>query len=310
MNDKMSSKPLIIGRFAPSPTGPLHFGSLVAALASYLNTKSQGGHWRLRIEDIDAPRVVVGAAERIQQQLVEHGLLWDGPIVFQRQRTLIYRAAWSRLVEQKQVYSCTCSRREIAAHSHMGIDGLVYPGTCRNGHTKRNQPFAWRLRTDGVKQPIEFNDEIQGLCRQNVAMEVGDFVVWRADGLFTYQLAVVVDDAEMGVTEVVRGADLLASTARQILLQQQLNLPTPRYAHLPLVLDSVLREKLSKKTHAPPLLARDAAQSLWRALDFLQQAPPRELKTASVAEVMAWAITHWQIKQVPQCSEKSLISKV
>ncbi len=263
---------MVTGRFAPSPTGPLHFGSLVAALASWLDARAAGGRWLLRIEDLDRPREKPGATAAIQRRLGSFGLDWDGEVVFQSERTPRYEEALRRLREK--AYACGCSRREIAdsAVSLAGDGAQVYPGTCRNGLATGKTARALRVRTDG--DTIRFVDRVQGPLAQNVEREVGDFVLRRADGQFAYQLAVVVDDAEQGVTDVVRGADLLDSTPRQILLQRLLGLPTPRYLHVPVAIDAS-GEKLSKQSGALP-----AKASLRRALAFLGQPQTEDLAEA------------------------------
>lgn len=248
--------PAYVGRFAPSPTGPLHAGSLVAALASWLDARTQGGQWLVRIEDVDRPRCVAGASERILSQLADVGLLPDAPPVYQSGRDTLYQAALDRLVASGHAYPCGCSRKDIEdawlasgqARSRHGE--LVYPGTCRAG--LRGKPArAWRLRTEGAA-PVVWTDRRLGPQRQDVEREVGDFVLRRADGLWAYQMAVVVDDAGQGVTDVVRGEDLADNTARQILLQRALGLPAPRYLHTPLV-NGANGEKLSKQNGAAPL---------------------------------------------------------
>jgi len=229
------------GRFAPSPTGPLHFGSLVAALGSYLDAKAHGGEWLVRIEDIDTPRVVPGAADHILRTLERFGLHWDGPVLYQSSRIEAYESALDDLRRRGLVFPCSCSRKDI---------GDRYPGTCRAGQRGRCDALSWRLRVSG--EQVEFEDRRLGLQRQNVEDYIGDFVLKRTDGLFAYQMAVVVDDAAQGITDVVRGEDLLDSTARQILLQRALGFPRPRYLHLPVVLNK-LGQKLSKQTGALPL---------------------------------------------------------
>ncbi|PJK14305.1 tRNA glutamyl-Q(34) synthetase GluQRS [Lysobacteraceae bacterium NML07-0707] len=246
------------GRFAPSPTGALHLGSLLAALGSYLHAKIQGGEWWLRIEDVDRDREVPGAAQSQLESLRHFGLQWDGEVVRQSQRHALYQAALDDLLARGLAFECHCSRNDLAASA-----GLHHACLAR---TKRPQP-AFRLRvTTGCK--VDFHDEVLGPQSQRVDMEVGDFVLKRADGHWAYQLAVVVDDAAQGITEVVRGADLADSTARQILLQKALGLPTPRYLHLPLLLDENGR-KLSKSLAALPLDTSDAMPALrlvWQAL--------------------------------------------
>ncbi|HXZ48191.1 MAG TPA: tRNA glutamyl-Q(34) synthetase GluQRS [Usitatibacter sp.] len=282
------------GRFAPSPTGPLHFGSLVAALASWLDARAAGGRWSLRIEDVDAPRTVPGAAEAIVRALEACGLEWDGEIAWQGRRTALYEAALDRLRAERRVYRCRCSRREVADSALAGIEGAVYPGTCRELELPADVPCALRLRVPpGV---VAFDDRVQGRVAQDVAREVGDFVLRRRDGLHAYQLAVVVDDGEQGVTDVVRGADLLASTSRQIVLQRALGLPTPRYLHFPVATDAG-GAKLSKQTRARPLEGREAAARLGGALAFLGQPVP---ETREPRELLAEAARRWDPARIPR----------
>lgn len=290
----------VVGRFAPSPSGPLHFGSMVAALGSSLSARAAGGRWLLRIEDVDTPRIVPGAAEGILRTLEQFGFEWDGPVVWQSRRTDAYRAAFEALRAAERVFPCACTRREIA-DSALARDGTRrYPGTCRDGLAPGREARAWRLRVEPGE--VSFDDAVQGLIREDVAADVGDFVLLRADGLFAYQLAVVVDDAEAGVTEVVRGADLLDSTGRQILLQRLLGHPQPRYAHLP-VASNAAGEKLSKQTLARAVEGADPARVLVDALDFLGQEPPAGLAEAGLAAVWAWARQHWSMARVPRrCS--------
>lgn len=287
------------GRFAPSPTGVLHFGSLIAATASFLDARVQGGEWLVRIEDVDTERCQPGAADDILRTLDRFGFAWDGPVIWQTQRNAAYTAALALLRDKALAYPCACSRKEIAANStRPAIDGgLVYPGTCRNGLPQARLARAWRLRTS--HRPVAFNDRIQGLVTQNLETDVGDFVLRRADGLFAYQLAVVLDDHDQGVTDVVRGADLLASTPRQIYLQQAFGFPTPRYAHLPVATNSV-GEKWSKQTLAPALRPGREAAELVRALAFLGQAVPLALSRGTVSEVWEWAFAHWSFVAIPR----------
>ena len=287
------------GRFAPSPTGPLHFGSLVAAVGSYLDTRTQGGEWLLRMEDVDTPRNVPGAAEQILRTLEAFGFEWDGTVLWQSQRLAAYAEALERLKAQGAVYGCACSRKEIAdSATRLAIDGgLAYPGTCRNGLPAGRAARAWRLRVDASE--IAFDDRIQGRVSQQLARDVGDFVLRRADGLFAYQLAVTVDDAFQGITDVVRGADLLASTPRQLWLQDCLGFARPRYAHLP-VASNAAGEKLSKQTLAPGLNPAAAPAQLVSALVFLGQAVPADLARATLAEVWAWAGENWSFAGIPR----------
>jgi len=279
------------GRFAPSPTGPLHFGSLVAAVGSCLQAKSRGGEWLVRIEDIDPPREVRGAADDILRTLDAFGFEWDGEIMYQRRRSEAYRDALDQLQVRGTLYGCACTRKEIADSSVAGIEGPVYPGTCRAGRSEGRSIKALRVRTDGAT--VEFDDLWQGKIARQIETDYGDFVVRRADGLFAYQLAVVVDDAEQGITEVVRGADLLESTPRQIHLQTLLGLPTPRYAHLPTAVNAQ-GEKLSKQTLAAPIDAKNSLPELIRVLVFLGQAPPAELRDADLEALWFWAIGNWK----------------
>jgi glutamyl-Q tRNA(Asp) synthetase len=284
------------GRFAPSPTGPLHFGSLVAAVGSYLDARSCSGEWLVRMEDIDPPREIPGAADLILQTLEAYGFEWDGAVLHQNTRSEAYESALERLRQNGALYACACTRKEIIDSALRGIDGPVYPGTCRSGLNGR-QSRAWRVRT--TQQEIAFEDAIQGPQAQVLERDIGDFVLKRADGFYAYQLAVVVDDAEQGISHVVRGADLLDSTPRQIHLQRLLQLPTPHYAHLPLATNGA-GEKLSKQTLAPPLSFDQAPVTLWQALHFLGQLPPRELATADLDSLWQWARQHWQLGAVPR----------
>jgi glutamyl-Q tRNA(Asp) synthetase len=258
------SATLYRGRFAPTPSGPLHFGSLVAALASYLEARARGGEWLLRMEDVDPPRVVAGASASILKTLAAHGFDWDGDVLYQSRRSEAYHDAVARLIEAGRVYACACSRKRIADLAELGVDGPVYPGSCRG----LGADAAGALRFLLSEQRVVLLDALLGRVACNVMQECGDFVLKRADGVFTYQLAVVVDDAEQGITHIVRGADLLTSTARQIALQQALGYPTPSYTHLPLVLDAQ-GFKLSKQTLAAPLDDADPLPALRLAGRFL-----------------------------------------
>ena len=286
------------GRFAPSPTGPLHFGSLVAAVASYLEARSHAGEWLVRMEDLDPPRVVQGAADDILRTLEACGMQWDHAVVYQSTRTDAYHAELHRLRAAGLVYPCACSRREIADSATSGIEGPVYPGTCRDGLAPGKTARAWRINTCGAD--VRFEDAIQGPVRQNLETDIGDFVLLRADHVYAYQLAVVVDDAEQGITDVVRGADLLDSTPRQIYLQRLLNLPTPRYCHVPVAVNAG-GEKLSKQTRAVPIDAAQPRPALIAALRFLGHEPPPALANADVAALWDWAIANWRIERVPRC---------
>ncbi len=277
-----------VGRFAPSPTGALHFGSLVAALASWLDARRAGGRWLLRMEDLDQPRVIAGAADTILRQLESCGLGWDGPVVYQSARLDLYEDAIQRLTAHS--YPCACTRKELE-DSALAIDGSrIYPGTCRAGLAPAKSARAVRLRTHD--EPIRFTDRVQGAISQSLSSEVGDFVVRRADGLYAYQLAVVVDDAAQGVTDVVRGADLLDSTPRQIFLQRLLGHASPRYLHVPVAANAA-GEKLSKQTHA----ADAGPQDMPGALRFLGLDPPAGL---SPRELLAWASPRWDAARLPR----------
>ena len=281
------------GRFAPSPTGPLHFGSLVAALGSYLDARARGGRWMVRLEDVDEPRTQPGAAESILATLEHCGFEWDGAVEVQSRRKAFYKDALDRLRAAGHAYPCGCTRKEIA-DSALAPDGArIYPGTCRHGLASGRTERAWRVRTEGAM--IEVEDRLQGRIAQSLGREVGDFVLFRADGYFAYQLAVVVDDAAQGITDIVRGADLLDSTARQIHLQRLLGLPTPTYLHLPVAVNPA-GEKLSKQTEAQA--AGPAA--IAAALAFLGHAPPAALRAAPAKELVAWGIAHWDSARLPK----------
>lgn len=289
-----------VGRFAPSPTGPLHFGSLVAAVASYCEAKAHHGKWLLRMEDLDKPREIAGAANGIIHTLAAFGFEWDGDILYQSQRDTLYETAFEAL--RPHLYPCSCTRKEIADSSHQqGIDGLIYPRKCyQSPPLQTNKHVAYRAFV--LDEDITFTDAIQGEITQNLARDVGDFILKRKDGLFAYQLAVVVDDALQGVTHVVRGADLLDSTPRQIYLQHLLGYPEPSYAHVPVACNAQ-GEKLSKQTLAQAISPEAASILLFEALHFLGQHPPLAIKNATLNEVWRWAFAHWQLTKVPQCRQ-------
>jgi len=259
----------------------------MTALGSYLFARTTDCKWLIRIEDLDRPREVAGAADAILRTLEACGFEWDGPVVRQSARTDLYEAALRRLLSQGTVYSCYCSRSQLNAEA----EG-VYPGTCRHRVAERGLPPALRFRTDDTRQPVRFIDEIQGSFEQLVERAVGDFVIRRRDGLFAYQLAVVVDDADQGVTQVVRGADLLDNTPRQILLHRALGLPAPRYAHLPVLVEAD-GTKLAKSRRAIPVDPARASSHLCAALALLRQDPPEALWRARPVEVLDWARAHW-----------------
>ncbi|MDR1463251.1 MAG: tRNA glutamyl-Q(34) synthetase GluQRS [Azoarcus sp.] len=284
------------GRFAPSPSGPLHFGSLATALGSALEARHHRGSWLLRIEDIDIPRIAPGAVDAILATLERYGFEWDGEVMRQSCRADAYAAALARLKAGSHVFPCACTRREMA-DSALARDGSRrYPGSCRDGLPAGRTPRTWRVKAEGT---ICFDDAIQGPQEEDLARDAGDYVIFRADGQFAYQLAVVVDDAAQGITHIVRGADLLGSTARQIHLQHLLGLPVPAYAHLP-VASNAAGEKLSKQTLARAIDDAPPARTLAAALAFLGQRPPAALAGASIAEVWAWALAHWRIERVPR----------
>lgn len=273
-----------IGRFAPSPTGDLHFGSLLAAVASYLQAKSHEGLWLVRIEDIDPPREVPGSADRLLKDLERFGLTPDQPTLFQSSRIAAYVKARQSLLDSGKAFFCRCSRKSLPSNG-------IYPGTCRAGIDQPTSSMSVRIKTS--QQNIKFQDKLQGMVCENLATVCGDFVIWRADDLPAYQLAVVIDDAFQDVTEVVRGADLLDSTSRQIFLQQAMGLPTPAYVHLPVATSG--GQKLSKREQADPVSAREPAAAIYHALNFLGQNPPRGLELDALWN---WAIEHWSLQSV------------
>ncbi|MHB0774659.1 tRNA glutamyl-Q(34) synthetase GluQRS [Halomonas sp. WWR20] len=280
-----------VGRFAPTPSGPLHFGSLVAALGSYLEARHAGGRWLLRIEDIDPPRCPTGATETILRQLEAFGLYWDGAVRYQHDRHAAYQEALERLIASGMAYPCSCSRKEWREHA-------VYPGWCRDGPRRPERPLAWRLRSDKGLRPVTWQDRLFGAQCFDPA-HLGDVILKRKDGLWAYQLAVVVDDADQGITDVVRGADLLDNTPWQRQLQHALDLPPPSYLHLPLIVGAD-GQKLSKQNLAPALSLCDAQVRplLHQALQALDQAPPAALSTAPVHEQLADALARWDVARL------------
>ncbi len=283
-----------IGRFAPSPTGPLHFGSLLAALASYLDAKSNHGQWLIRMEDLDPPREMIGAKSLILEALDVYQLYSDEPIVYQSQRSHLYQSALDQLAQKNAVFPCTCSRKQLA-DSH----GIHF-GHCQADIEQANTQFAWRFDSQSLNSPenefkdkLKFNDALQGEFSQSLQQDIGDFVVKRKDQLWAYQMAMVVDDYLQGVTHVVRGIDLIDSTLRQNMLQGALNYPIPAYAHIP-VACADNGQKLSKQNLAPALDLNHPQETLWRALSWLRQNPPEKMRQCSVKEMLAWAIEHWQ----------------
>jgi len=286
------------GRFAPSPTGPLHFGSLISAVGSYLQARSQHGEWWLRMEDIDEPRSVAGAADAILRTLELYGFEWDGELWVQSQRKDIYATVCDTLQVAEHIFPCACTRKQIIAQAQqLGLPKGKYPGTCRAGLQAGQSPRTLRLKVSD--KTFGFTDQIQGWQQQNLSQDVGDFIIRRADGLFAYQLVVVVDDAKAGITEIVRGSDLLDSTPRQLYLQQLLGYPQPTYVHLPVALDA-RGNKLSKQTFATPIDPQQPIINIWKALKFLGQKPPVELQQEELQNLWQWAIAHWNLDHVPK----------
>ena len=284
------------GRFAPSPTGPLHFGSLVAAVASFLDARAQNGRWLVRIEDLDRPRVIPGMADAHLRTLERFGLHWDGAVLYQSQDTERYTAALARLEAAGWLYACTCTRAAVAQAGLAGPEGYRYPGTCRTRAGLPAAPVAWRVRV--AQGPIAWHDIVQGPQCHALDALCGDFVLRRADGIIAYQLAVVVDDAAQGISRVVRGADLLTSTPRQIHLQRLLDLPTPSYLHVPLALDRG-GEKLSKRLGAEAVATGPTGKLLSLALDFLGQRLPPEADRLEPDALLGWAIRNWDAGRIP-----------
>lgn len=281
-----------VGRFAPSPTGPLYFGSLLAAVASYLDARCHTGRWLLRIEDIDPPRAQPGADGEIVRALEAYGFQWDGAVDYQSRRIAAHRGIVQQLVDTGRAYRCGCSRQDLA-DCPRGPLGIIYPGRCRNGCAAPEA--AIRLRTDD--RPVEFSDRLQGLQRQRLETESGDFVILRRDGRIAYQLAVVADDHDQGITHVVRGIDLIDSTSRQIFLQRLLAYPSPVYAHIPVAQNRV-GQKLGKSTGAPAIRLDEVRPTLVAALAALGQEPPDGLADARLDAVWEWAIDQWSIDRL------------
>lgn len=281
-----------IGRFAPSPTGPLHFGSLVSALASYLDAHHNGGKWLVRMEDLDPPREQAGAADAILSCLEDYGLEWDDSVLYQSQRWDIYEDYLTRLRQQDLLYPCDCTRQDLQTM------GGIYNGRCRTRHVDNNLPHAQRLKLYDLpaeftfQDKLRFTDVIQGEQIQNLRTQAGDQILKRKDGLYAYQLAVVVDDIEQGITHIIRGSDLLEVTARQIFLFQLLNAPIPAFGHVTLA-SQPNGQKLSKQNLAPALELKDAGTNLWHALAFLGQNPPQELCGATPKELLDWGKANW-----------------
>ena len=287
------------GRFAPSPTGPVHFGTLIAAVGSYLQAKKNKGEWLIRIEDVDTTRKVAGADKDILNTLEAFGFQWQGEILYQSKQTGHYQQALLQLIEQSSVFPCLCTRKQLAK-----TDQSIYPGTCRERRLPESEEHALRLLSKDIV--ISFNDVVMGAQSQNIQTQCGDFIIKRRDGLFAYQLAVVVDDALQGITEVVRGSDLLDSTPRQIYLQKLLGYTTPDYCHLPLAVDRA-GNKISKSEAATKINLNNKEILLSRVLSFLGQAPLSDLSDSSIDDIWKWAIHNWDISRVPTDNRNAII---
>ncbi|OUR88537.1 tRNA glutamyl-Q(34) synthetase GluQRS [Gammaproteobacteria bacterium 42_54_T18] len=288
-----------IGRFAPSPSGPLHFGSLLTAVASYLDAKHNDGSWLVRMDDLDPPREIPGAADNILSTLDAYGLHWDGEITYQSQRHDLYEAAVQSLLTNNQAFYCTCSRKQLAEYSSQQDQPThsPYPGTCREQHTPPNIPFSIRLTTEGAHQPVCINDKLQGRFCQNLITDVGDFIIKRKDLLYAYHLAAVIDDHWQKISHIVRGIDLLDSTPRQTHLQQLLGYNTPHYAHLPVVVNEQ-GQKLSKQTFAKAIETTQCSRVLWTALSTLGLKPPTLLQHEPPEAILKWGTLSWSTKAI------------
>ena len=293
----MSPQPSYRGRFAPTPSGPLHFGSLIAATGSYLQAKSHHGEWLLRIDDIDPPREQKGAADGILKTLEGFGFEWDSEVLYQSTRTQRYQEAVDELIQQHVAYACSCSRKELLKNAEQTKSGTVYPGFCRTKLLNITAETSTRLRCDN--EPVRFKDLIQG--NQSIDMEnhIGDFILQRRDRLFSYHLASGIDDVEQKITEVIRGADLLNCTPCHIHVQRRLNLPSPDYHHLPLAVYET-GQKFSKQTHASPIEVKHSVVLLYNTLKFLGQMPPIHLMDSTQKDIWEWAKTNWRLDLVPK----------
>lgn len=290
----------MIGRFAPSPTGPLHLGSLYTALASFLQARSQQGKWLLRIDDLDTPRNVKGAADSILTTLDAFGLHWDDSVVYQSQCLDAYHAKLDELAKNRLIYPCSCSRKTLAA---IQASTDVYSGLCRNKLIPPDSPYALRVKT--AARVIAFDDGLQGLMAHNIAEQDGDFILKRKDGIIAYQFAVVIDDYLQQVNQVVRGVDLLTETPKQIYLQQLLGLPCPDYMHVPVIVDQQ-GYKLSKQTRATAVNLTTLSRVIFDLLSLLKQNPPPELQRASVSELIDWACMQWTISPLKHLKQVSV----
>ena len=290
---------MYIGRFAPSPTGLLHIGSLLTALASYADARAHGGRWLVRMEDLDPPREMAGAADDILRTLEAFGFEWDGGVAYQSRRYDLYHEALGRLKAKGLVYPCDCSRKDWQAVARAGADGFVYNGCCAGLDPQRalHKTPAWRVRVPD--EIIGFDDAVVGHYAQNLAHDIGDFVLLRADGFWAYQLAVVADDAAQGITHIVRGQDLLVSTPRQLWLQRALDTPEPHYAHLPLLVNGA-GQKWSKQTLAPALDLGAREALLRQVMAYLQL--PAAPEVGRPQDLLAWAVRHWDMAKVPKAA--------
>lgn len=288
------------GRFAPSPTGPLHFGSLIAATGSYLQAKHKNGEWLIRIDDIDPPREQKGATADILNTLESFGFEWDSSVLYQSSRQKRYQEAVDQLVSQVKAYPCSCSRKSILEKTGQVKGEIIYPGFCRNGaRVKSENATDYSIRLRCHEKPVSFEDALQGTQSIDLEQNVGDFILQRRDHYFAYHLASGIDDAEQNITEVVRGADLLGCTPCQLYVQQVLNLASPQYCHLPVVVDET-GQKLSKQNHATPIKVRDSTQLLYKTLKFLGQMPPIDLIKSNQEDIWCWAKSHWRLDLVPK----------
>lgn len=301
----MPSQKKYRGRFAPSPTGLLHFGSLIAATASYLQAKQQQGQWLVRIDDIDPLREQKGASDEILKTLEGFGFEWDEEVYYQSKRLDDYQEAVNHLIKNNKAYPCSCSRKSILKETGQlkGHGEIIYPGFCRKEPKIKVENYSIRLKCSN--EPMHFNDALQGQQQTDLNRSVGDFILQRRDGYFSYHLASGIDDAEQKITEVVRGSDLLNSSYCQLHVQHELDITSPQYCHLPIVVDNKGR-KLSKQSHAPPIVIKNSVQLLYKTLKFLGQMPPIDLIKVNQEELWGWAIEHWQLKLVPHNLQQNI----
>lgn len=291
------------GRFAPSPSGALHFGSLIAAMGSYLQAKDQQGEWIIRIDDIDPPREQAGATDHILKTLESFGFEWDGDVVYQSKNLQRYQAAVNDLINEKFAYPCSCSRSSIIKRTGHIKGHIIYPGYCRNGVLDPSSEYNIRLRCNN--EQVSFDDAIQGKQEINLENKNGDFILQRRDQYFSYHLASGIDDAEQGITEVVRGADLLFCTPCHIHVQHSLNLTSPKYCHLPIAVNKA-GQKLSKQSYAEAIKAEESVALLYKTLKFLGQMPSLELREGSQKDIWSWAKTHWRLDLVPKKLQQTI----